>query len=54
MYRLNLQAPTLAAICTLLLIGGQTLMKPAIVRSGGMPVLESGIAGLLGFNFKQE
>ena len=47
MHRLNLHALMLAAICILLVIGGQTLMKLAIVRSGGMPVLEIGIAGLI-------
>lgn len=47
MYRLNLQAFLLAAVCILMVIGGQTLMKLAIVKSGGMPVLEIGIVGLL-------
>jgi multidrug transporter EmrE-like cation transporter len=47
MYRLNTHALTLAVICILLAIGAQTLLKLAIVRSGGMPVLEIGIAGLL-------
>src|SRR5208283_3176657 len=46
MYRLNLHALMLAVICILLVIGGQTLLKLAVVRSGGMPVLEIGIAGL--------
>ncbi len=46
MHRLNLHALMLAAICILLAIGAQTLLKLAIVRSGGMPVLEIGIAGL--------
>jgi drug/metabolite transporter (DMT)-like permease len=46
MHRLNLHALMLAGICILLAIGAQTLLKLAIVRSGGMPVLEIGIAGL--------
>jgi len=46
MHRLNLHALMLAAICILLAIAAQTLLKLAIVRSGGMPVLEIGIAGL--------
>ena len=47
MYRLNVHALALAVICILLVVVGQTLMKLAIVRSGGMPVLEIGIAGLI-------
>jgi multidrug transporter EmrE-like cation transporter len=47
MYRWNLQALLLAAICILLGLGGQTLLKLAIVRSGGMSILEIGIGGLL-------
>jgi drug/metabolite transporter (DMT)-like permease len=47
MDRMNLQALTVAAICILLAVGAQTLLKLAIVRSGGMPVLEIGIAGLV-------
>jgi len=46
MYRLNLHALMLAVICILLVTGGQILLKLAIVWSGGMPVLEIGIAGL--------
>jgi len=47
MLRLDLHALALALICILLAAGGQTLMKLAIVRSGGMSVLEIGIAGLV-------
>ena len=47
MNKLNLHALALAVICILLVVAGQTLMKLAIVRSGGMPVLEIGIAGLV-------
>ena len=47
MYRINLHALALAVVCILLVVVGQTLMKLAIVRSGGMPVLEIGIAGLI-------
>jgi multidrug transporter EmrE-like cation transporter len=47
MHRLNLHALALAVFCILLVIAGQTLMKLAIVRSGGMPVLEIGIGGLV-------
>jgi multidrug transporter EmrE-like cation transporter len=47
MYRWNLQALLLAAVCILLGLGGQTLLKLAIVRSGGMSILEIGIGGLL-------
>lgn len=36
----------LAAICILMAIAAQTILKLAIVRSGGIPVLEIGIAGL--------
>jgi len=46
MDRLNQSALLLAAICIVLVIAGQTLLKLAIVRSGGMPVLEIGLAGL--------
>ncbi len=46
MYRISLQALAVAAICILLAIGAQTLLKLAIVRSGGMPVLEIGVGGL--------
>ncbi len=47
MNRWNLQALLLAGICILLGLGGQTLLKLAIVRSGGMSILEIGIGGLL-------
>lgn len=47
MHRLNLQAFGLALFCILLAVIGQTLMKLAIVRSGGMPVLDLGIGGLV-------
>jgi drug/metabolite transporter (DMT)-like permease len=47
MVRINLHALVVALICILLAVGAQTLMKLAIVRSGGMPVLEIGIAGLI-------
>jgi len=47
MHRVNLHALALAFICILLVIAGQMLMKLAVVRSGGMPVLEIGIAGLV-------
>ncbi len=47
MDKLNLQALVLAAICILLGIGGQTLLKLAIVRSGGMSILEIGVGGLI-------
>jgi len=47
MHKLNLHALALAIICILLVIVGQTLIKLAIVRSGGMPVLEIGIGGLV-------
>ena len=47
MDRLNLHALALAAVCILLAVGAQTLMKLAVVRSGGMPVLEIGLAGLV-------
>jgi multidrug transporter EmrE-like cation transporter len=47
MHRLNLHALALAVICIALVVAGQVLMKLAIVRSGGMPVLEIGIAGLV-------
>ncbi len=47
MHKLNLHALVLAVICILMVIVGQTLMKLAIVRSGGMPVLEIGIGGLV-------
>ncbi len=46
MQRLNPQALGLALVCILLAVVGQTLMKLAIVRSGGMPVLEIGLRGL--------
>jgi drug/metabolite transporter (DMT)-like permease len=46
MNRLNLHALMLAAVCIVLVIGGQTLLKLAIVRSGGMAVMDIGIAGL--------
>jgi drug/metabolite transporter (DMT)-like permease len=47
MYRINLQALAVAAICIVLAVGAQTLLKLAIVRSGGMPVLEIGVGGLV-------
>ena len=47
MDKLNLQALLLAAVCILLGLGGQTLLKLAIVRSGGMSILEIGVGGLL-------
>jgi multidrug transporter EmrE-like cation transporter len=47
MFRSNLHAFALALFCLLLAVGAQTLMKLAIVRSGGMPVLELGIMGLV-------
>ncbi len=47
MDKLNLQALLLAAFCILLGLGGQTLLKLAIVRSGGMSILEIGVGGLL-------
>ncbi len=47
MQRLNPQSFGLALICILLAVIGQTLLKLAIVRSGGMPVLDLGIGGLL-------
>ena len=47
MHKLNLQALSLALFCILLAVVGQTLMKLAIVRSGGMPVLEIGLGGLV-------
>ncbi|HYA43076.1 MAG TPA: hypothetical protein VEF34_17370 [Syntrophobacteraceae bacterium] len=47
MHRVNLHALALAFICILLVVAGQTLMKLAVLRSGGMPVLEIGIAGLV-------
>lgn len=46
MHRLNLQALGLALVCVMLAVAGQTLMKLAVMRSGGMPVLEIGLAGL--------
>jgi multidrug transporter EmrE-like cation transporter len=46
MQRTNPHALELALFCILLAVVGQTLMKLAIVRSGGMPVLELGIGGL--------
>ncbi|SPF37602.1 conserved membrane hypothetical protein [Syntrophobacter sp. SbD1] len=46
MHRLNLHALVLAFICISMVVVGQTLMKLAIVRSGGMPVLEIGLGGL--------
>ena len=46
MQRFNLHALGLALFCILLAVAGQTVMKLAIVRSGGMPVLELGIGGL--------
>ena len=47
MHRVNLHALALAFICIVLVVAGQTLMKLAVLRSGGMPVLEIGIAGLV-------
>jgi len=47
MFRLNLHALMLAVICILLVVAGQTIMKLAIVRSGGMPVLEIGMGDLV-------
>jgi multidrug transporter EmrE-like cation transporter len=47
MQRLNLHALALAFVCVLLVIAGQLLMKLAVLRSGGMPVLEIGISGLV-------
>ncbi len=47
MQKLDLHALALAAVCILLVIAGQTLLKLAVLRSGGMPVLEIGIAGLV-------
>ena len=47
MQRFNPHALGLALFCILLAVVGQTLMKLAIVRSGGMPVLEIGIGGLV-------
>lgn len=47
MHRLNLHALGLAAICILLAVAGQTLLKVAVMRSGGIPVLEIGLAGLV-------
>jgi hypothetical protein len=47
MDRLNLPALALAVVCISLVVVGHTLMKLAIVRSGGMPVLEIGLAGLV-------
>ncbi|MDR3569355.1 MAG: EamA family transporter [Syntrophobacteraceae bacterium] len=46
MQRTNPHALGLALFCILLAVVGQTLMKLAIVRSGGMPVLEIGVEGL--------
>lgn len=46
MHRLHVQGLGLALVCILLAVVGQTLMKLAIVRSGGMPVLEIGMGGL--------
>ena len=46
MQRIHPQALGLALICILLAVVGQTLMKLAIVRAGGMPVLEIGVGGL--------
>ncbi len=47
MHKMNIQALGLALFCILLAVVGQTLMKLAIVRSGGMPVLEIGLGGLV-------
>lgn len=47
MAKLNPQALGLALVCILLGVVGQTLMKLAIVRSGGMPVLEIGLGGVI-------
>lgn len=47
MVKLNMHALALALVCILMVVAGQTLMKLAIVRSGGMPVLEIGIGGLV-------
>ncbi len=47
MPRLHLQALGLALFCILLAVIGQTFMKLAIVRSGGMPVLEIGLGGVV-------
>ncbi len=47
MFRMNLQALVVAAICILMTVGAQTLLKLAIVQSGGMAVLEIGIGGLI-------
>ena len=47
MFKLDLHALGLALICILLVVFGQTLMKLAVVRSGGISVLEIGIAGLI-------
>ena len=47
MFKLNLHALGLAVVCILLVVVGQTLMKLAIVRSGGMSVLEIGMVGLI-------
>lgn len=46
MQRLNPQALGLAMICILLAVAGQTVMKLAVVRSGGMPVFDLGFGGL--------
>jgi drug/metabolite transporter (DMT)-like permease len=47
MHRFNLQVLLLAAFCILLGLGGQTLLKLAIVRSGGISILEIGVGGLI-------
>ena len=47
MDRFNLQALLLAAVCILLGLGGQTLLKLAIVRAGGISILEIGVVGLI-------
>jgi len=47
MQKLNPQALGLALVCILLGVVGQTLMKLAIVRSGGIPVLEIGLGGVI-------
>jgi multidrug transporter EmrE-like cation transporter len=47
MERLNLPSLTLAGVCVIMIIAGQTLLKLAVTKSGGISVLELGPIGLL-------